>query len=174
MTIYYRPGFVFTCVDPGLRGCGVAEFTGGVITRAAYVRNPVLSGRGYGAHVEMADAVNGWISDDSERIIIEHPVIYPGAAQQKGDPNDLIDVAAVGAAIAVGFLTNYIETVHPREWKGQVPKDVMTRRISAAISPEEREHIEPCQSSLMHNVLDAIGIGLWKLGRINQKRLHND
>jgi hypothetical protein len=171
MSIYYRPGFVFTCVDPGLRGCGVAEFEGGDLLRAAYVKNPE-AGRGYNAHEAMGSAVAEWISESSERIIIEHPRIYPGAQQQKGDLNDLLDVVACGASVAASFRTNYIETVFPGEWKGQVPKEMMTARISRAITDAERAKIEKCPASLMHNLLDAVGLGLWKLGRLNKKVIH--
>lgn len=173
MTIWYRPGFVFSTVDPGLRGCGVAEFKGGELYRAAYIRNPVTSGRGYDAHSQLGGAVIDWISACSERVIIEHPIVYP-SSNNIGDPNDLLDVVAVGAAVAAGFNAGYIETVFPREWKGQVPKDVMTERISRAITAEERPRIEKCQASLMHNVLDAVGIGLHKLNRLNTRKIYNE
>ena len=171
--IYYGKSFTFTCVDPGLRGCGVAEFRAGELVRAAYVPNP-MAGRGYEAHSALGEAVSTWVSDASERIIIEHPVIYPSAAQQKGDLNDLLDVVAVGASVASGFRAHYIESVSPREWKGQVPKNIMTMRIASALSETERANIEKCAAGLKHNVLDAVGIGLWKLGRINQRKIHND
>ena len=169
--ILYRPGFRMLCVDPGLRGCGVAEFTAGNLTRAAYVKNPVLSGRGYGAHSQMARAVHEWRSSVSEKCIIEHPRVYPGSAQQKGDPNDLLDVCAVGAAIA-SICEVATDTVFPSDWKGQVPKEMMTERISKAITPEERLTIEKCPATLMHNVVDAVGIGFHALGRLNKRMVH--
>jgi hypothetical protein len=49
----------------------------------------------------------------------------------------------------------------------------MTSRISKAILQNERAGIEKCPASLMHNLLDAVGIGMWKLGRVNQKVIHN-
>ena len=173
MSIFYSPCFRMICVDPGLRGCGVAEFVEGNLTRAAYVKNPREYGRGYEAHRTMSRAVWNWIGSGAfERVIIEFPRIYPGSAQQKGDLNDLLDIAGVGGAIADACLTS-VEAVIPSDWKGQVPKDVMTARISKAILQNERAGIEKCPASLMHNVLDAVGIGMWKLGRINQKVIHN-
>ena len=161
------------CVDPGLRGCGVAEFEGYDLKRAAYVKNPVETGRGYDAHRALAVAVNMWSPwQSSVKALIEHPRVYPGSAQQKGDLNDLLDVVAVGAAIGVYFPKPV--TVFPSDWKGNVPKDVMTERIRRAITDEERARIEKCPANLMHNVLDAIGIGLWKLGRINKKGIYRD
>ncbi len=159
------------CVDPGLRGCGVAEFEGYDLKRAAYVKNPVETGRGYAAHQAMGTAVGLWRGSPT-KALIEHPRIYPSAAQQKGDLNDLLDVVAVGAAIAA-YIPNVV-TVFPADWKGNVPKDAMTERIRRAITDEERARIEKCPANLMHNVLDAIGIGLWKLGRINKKGIYRD
>ena len=44
--------------------------------------------------------------------------------------------------------------------------------VRDALDAYEREKIEKCPSSLMHNVLDSAGIGLWKLGRLNKKVIH--
>lgn len=175
MSIYYEKHFAMLCVDPGLRGCGVAFFRAGTLIRAGYVTNPVIEGRGYAAHKMMGLAVvelYGYVG--LSRLVMEHPRIYPGAAQQKGDLNDLIDVACVGAAIASNYPVTETETLYPADWKGNVPKEVMTARISRAIANEERAGIEKCYASLTHNVLDAIGIGLFKLGRINKKSILND
>lgn len=168
----HRPDFRMLCVDPGLRGCGVAEFLGGTLVRAAYVKNPETEGRGYAAHQSLACAVYQW-GRFHDLLAIEHPRVYPGSAQQKGDLNDLLDLVGVGGAIAAYFAKT-TETVFPADWKGQVPKAMMTERISRSITPEERKTIEKCPASLMHNVLDAVGIGLWKLGRLNQRKFHND
>ena len=164
------------CVDPGLRGCGVAEFKGLDLTRAAYVKNPVEHGRGYAAHVSMGRAVAAWAGVERFAAVhIEHPRIYPGAGQQKGDLNDLLDVVAVGSAVATFFTPDAnLVTVFPSDWKGNVPKDMMTERIRRALEDGERGRIEKCPASLMHNVLDAIGIGLWKMGRINKKGIYRD
>jgi hypothetical protein len=175
MSLFYSPGFRMICVDPGLRGCGVAEFVEGNLTRAAYVKNPRAEGRGYAAHASMAGAIYNWVGKPVvDKFIIEHPRIYPGSAQQKGDLNDLLDVVGVGSAIAASFPEYTVDSVFPSDWKGQVPKDVMTARISKAILQNERACIEKCPASLMHNLLDAVGIGLWKLSRINQRTVHHE
>lgn len=171
--LFHTPGVRILCVDPGLRGCGVAVFDGGFLINAAYVENPVTHGRGYKAHSEMGEAVSFWLDKGADRVIIEHPRVYPGSAQQKGDPNDLLDVVAVGASVASWCNSREIETLFPSEWKGQVPKEVMTERIRRALSDIERLNIQKCKASLMHNVLDACGIGLFRLGRLNRKVIHN-
>ena len=160
----------FACVDPGLRHCGVALFDKGDLYSAFLVRNPIESGRGYEVSASMGNAVVSSMHGYGESVIVEFPRIYPSAAQQKGDLNDLLDLAAVGGAIASRRVT---ETVFPSDWKGNVPKEVMTERIRRALTDEERARIEKCPASLMHNVLDAVGIGLHKLNRINRKVIHN-
>ncbi len=175
MSIYYEKHFSMLCVDPGLRGCGVAFFRAGTLIRAGYVTSSAIEGRGYAAHKAMARAlVDAYGYVGLSRLVIEHPRIYPGAAQQKGDLNDLLDLVGVGAAVAANYPVTEVETLFPSDWKGNVPKEVMTARISRAIANEERAGIEKCYASLTHNVLDAIGIGLFKLGRINKKSILND
>ena len=172
--LFHTPGVRILCVDPGLRGCGVAVFDGGFLINAAYVENPVTHGRGYKAHSEMGNAVSRWLAKDVDRVIIEHPRIYTGSGKPKSiDENDLLDVVAVGAAVASWCNYRETETVFPSEWKGQVPKEVMTERIRRSLSDIERHNIQKCKASLMHNVLDACGIGLFRLGRLNRKVIHN-
>ena len=167
--------FRMLCVDPGLRGCGVAEFLGGTLVRAAYVKNTLASGRGYKAHAGMSQEIYYWVGAPVvDLFLIEMPRIYPGLAQQKGDPNDLLDIAGVGGAIAGIFEEYGIESVFPSDWKGQVPADMMTERIKRALTQEEKAKAEKCAASLAHNMWDACGIGLHRLGRLNKKVLHND
>jgi hypothetical protein len=103
---------------------------------------------------------------DIEHVITEMPRIYPGSGQQKGDLNDLLDLAA-----SVGYVEGLYrgfavcERVFPGAWKGQVPKKIMTARILAKLSPEELACIERVGAK-DHNTIDAVGIGLWKLGRL--------
>lgn len=157
-------------IDPGLRGVGAALFEGPHLARASYVKNPVEHGRGYFAHSSLAHAVRAAYPPDV-RVFIEHPRVYPGMPET--DPNDLLDVVAVGAAIASQYHASAVEmvkTVFPSEWKGTVKKEVMTERIHKKLSPDELARIEPCPKHLLHNVLDAIGIGLWHYRRLNHKQ----
>ena len=175
---FYRTRFA--CIDPGLRGCGVSVFFEGEVEKAAYVKNPVETGEGFTAYTVMATAVSDYLLGHSyDKLIIEHPRVYPGSAQQKGDLNDLLSVVAVGSAIAATLVSSAyyygdIETVYPSDWKGNTPKEVMTDRIRRALASEELSAMAPCAASLKHNVYDAIGIGLWKLKRINQRVIHNE
>lgn len=100
--------------------------------------------------------------------VVELPQVYR-ASQSKGDPADLIDTA-----FRAGMLASWVQpwcaikTVMPREWKGQLPKEVHHRRILAALTPEERAVLDACEAprAKMHNVIDAVGLGLWQQGRM--------
>ena len=107
----------------------------------------------------------GW--DTITQVVIELPQIYP---QLKGDPNDLVAIAARGAWFA-GRMAPHVydyESVHPREWKGTVDGDVFLKRITKRLYDREKALLAGCDviPSLEHNVIDAIGLGLWKVGRL--------
>ena len=100
-------------------------------------------------------------------IVIEIPQIY-NQRYWKGDPNDLIDVA-FSAGAALGYINPYGEVllVRPKEWKGSRPKDVDNRHTLKLLTEEEMAIYERMDlaKSLRHNVIDAIGIGLWAVER---------
>lgn len=162
-------------IDPGLRGCGVALFDdSGALVAADYVKNPV-AGKGYAAHSALGDAVDSWVALRCDQyhptsLVIEHPRVYPGAPNK--DLNDLLDVVAVGAAVGAKLqhtLTRAPETVYPSEWKGTVKKAVMTERIRRALTPDELKVCRFTNKSDDSDLLDAVGIGLWRLGRLNKR-----
>ena len=143
-------------LDPGLRGCGTAWFDKtGKLMEVDYVRNSVKTGNGPKAWAGYLE--HGRCSADI--FISEVPQVYRAGAS-KGDPDDLIQLAGV-----VGLFTGIIEAdeylgVKPREWKGQVPKDVHHARLVKTLTPEEMAMVErAAPPSLRHNVLDAVGIG---------------
>jgi hypothetical protein len=94
--------------------------------------------------------------------IIEIPQVYLGQ-QQKGDQNDLINLAVtvgryVDRATACGFR---VKLVKPREWKGQLPKDVCWQRVRETLTSSELANMEKVPKSRAHNMHDAIGLGTW-------------
>jgi hypothetical protein len=94
--------------------------------------------------------------------IIEIPQVYPGQ-QQRGDQNDLIKLAVMvgryaDRATACGFR---VKLFKPREWKGQLPKDVCWRRVRETLTPLELDNLEKLPKSKAHNMHDAIGLGTW-------------
>lgn len=103
-------------------------------------------------------------------IVIEKPQVYR-ATRSKGDPNDLIDLAILVGRY-VERCNGDVTLVTPAEWKGQVPKHIHARRILDALTDGERRvaTVESAKlsKSSRHNMIDAIGLGLWKLGRLTR------
>lgn len=167
------PSFRMLCVDPGLRGCGVAIFDGARLTTAGYVKNP-SAGRGYSAASALARAIqHRVVTYHYDIALVEYPRAY-GSVHAKGDPNDLLDVAAVGSAVAMLFEPEKIESVFPSDWKGNVKKSIMLVRIAEKLTDEERAVVQKTNKSDTEDILDAIGIGLWKLRRLNARRFANE
>jgi hypothetical protein len=159
---------VLLAVDPGLRGCGVALFDGGRLVRCAYVRGS-RDGQDAAAWAEMAGEVYAWGGADATRVVSEFPKVY-SVGKSKGDPEDLLQLAAVVGAISAHWGSEGItlEVVRPYQWKRQVPKDIMTSRIINLLDAQEGAQARAGMpaKSYQHNVWDAIGIGLNALGRI--------
>lgn len=163
-------------VDPGLRGCGVAVFNKGVLLEAQYVKNPNEKDRGPVAHAMMAEAILKQLPNGYEymAMAVEFPRIYPGLSDI--DLNDLLDVAGVASAFVSAaawypdssLMLGSARFVYPSEWKGTIKKKIMTERIQNSLTESERGLIKSVGSK-DHNTIDAVGIGLHFLGRLNKK-----
>jgi len=154
-------------IDPG-KVTGVAVFGGSTrplpqrdanVREGCLISATVCTEEQCLMHIENAAPVRQRKSGDC---IIEVPQIYPGQ-QQKGDQNDLIKLAVlvgryVDRATACGF---QVRLVKPREWKGQLPKDVCWRRVRETLDSFELDNMEKVLKSRAHNMHDAIGLGTW-------------
>lgn len=158
-------------IDPGKHHNGCALWEDGEMVRA-WLDGPLID----------TQLPNGVITE----IAIEIPVVYSrlktalqdggrsvgGKGKKKPvDPNDLVDLAFFGG-INLGRMLAFhpgasSKRYKPAEWKGQVPKAVMNRRVVRRLTDEEHSRIErPGALSLEHNILDAVGIGLYHLKRL--------
>jgi hypothetical protein len=147
-------------LDPGLRGCGVAWWhANGSLAHVAYLHNSVKKGDGPAAWMGYDWITGFWYTTKVEHFISEVPQVYRAGAS-KGDPDDLIQLAGVVGVFSALFSATTYTGVKPREWKGQVPKDVHHARLVKTLTPEELAMVEAsAPPSLRHNVLDAVGIG---------------
>lgn len=154
-------------VDPGLRGVGLAYFTDGTLTYANYVRNPVTEGDGPTAWFGLGDAVYHLMKDLAYRVdvyVTECPQVYRRSA---GDPNDLLQLSAVAAACGASFPLQRAVGYKPRQWKGTVSKLHHQPRVLAQLSEVELQAIHEKRKTYRHNVIDAVGLGLYELERMN-------
>ena len=148
-------------IDPGVQALGWATFERGKLARCGLLQAATAIG--------MAETVRdewGRTKGVGMQLIIEKPQVYR-QRHWKGDPNDLIDVAMVVGAAVVAFPGAERRVITPHTWKGNRPKAVCNAHTLRLLSVPERHIVNQChiRKSLMHNVLDAIGIGLWALDR---------
>lgn len=131
--------------DPGVHASGVAWFQDGVLIRCEYRVEPLQRPAG------------------EYQCIFEIPQVYSGDGAKKA-------AALIDLAVAAGRMTGQLATkyVRPASWKGQVPKDIHHARVRATLLPGERSLLEicDCPKGKLHNVLDAIALGLKTLGRM--------
>lgn len=86
------------------------------------------------------------------------------------NPQSIIKLAHTAGRIAdrVGWKT--VEWVYPTTWKRNADPDLMCEWIIKALSPVERlvyfAAADRVAEGVRHNIIDAIGIGLWKLRRL--------
>lgn len=167
-------------IDPGLHACGCALWDtvsandliwAGLVknrydahpenpTRHSSIWNGMVAAIEEKLHEKFGFGVHGW----PDRLAIELPQVYV-RSRSKGDPNDLIALAGLVGAL-VRWFPGMSFTYLPHDWKGTVPKDIMNSRIMKHLSDDEKSKIEKSPKSLMHNTIDAIGIGLKHLHRL--------
>lgn len=128
-------------------------------------------------------------------LLIEKPQIYPGSDEK--DPNDCLDVfGAARYAEALIHVRGGPAAVYvkPREWKGGLKKPQHHRLVWGNLTSDERDVFardakldvdfignkieEACERFARtrkvtgykwqaHNLLDAVGLGLWHLRRVH-------
>jgi hypothetical protein len=146
-------------VDPGKKACGVAYFVDGNLMQCALRQGDDA--------FDTALSVAVWFTTMPyavvEHLVVEGQQIYgrPGTA----DPNDLIPLAQVVGGIFARVPHVERHNPLPRQWKGSVPKEIFTKRLRHALTPDEARLLSALKlpKSTEHNVLDAIGLGKWAL-----------
>jgi hypothetical protein len=141
-------------IDPGLRCTGVAYYTPLGDWEASSIRP---KGRSL---IERIDQILERIGSDYwDLAVIEKPQVYQGRLQ-KGDPNDLIDLAVLVGALVCHINATKFLLPRPQEWKGQVPKEIHHRRIRKAVPGLGRQS---------KDALDAVGLGLYGMEWFNAR-----
>lgn len=128
--------------DPGLRRSGVAVFVGGALVFAASLLTNQAG---------VADMVREFSAACTERgrLICE----WPPDAETK---------VLVTAIEDIGWPET--QRVRATSWKGKAGKRDTHRRVAALLTDEEKTAVG--LSGLGQDAKDAIGLGLWALGRL--------
>ena len=163
-------------IDPGVHNMAIAVFgDNGVLleawnetdARAAFegLLNEMLECWG-SPPARLIGRLQSHVRLERNHIVGERQVVYPGAKGLKTNPNDLLDLAMCAGAFYGALCVDMeasLQLVEPAEWKAQVPKNITRRRIEGFLTDAEKAVIK--KGGEMHNVYDAIGIGLFALGR---------
>jgi hypothetical protein len=180
---------VILALDPSVRSPGVALFDEGRLLTAGRVTVKKLEESDGARWLRVAWEVISWLHKNRgaaelvETVVFEKPQIYT-MVKSKGDPNDLIGLAGVSMAVVglIEVISRSKESVTvlsptPAEWIGQVAK---TTTGSAKESPRARRilsRLDVAELALVpdqHDAIDAVGLGLFALGRLTVKRVFSN
>lgn len=176
-------GKITLSIDPGVRNVGVAVFEDGKLLWADCLKAPKAEPLSKQIHTTARLVQETVCRFEIQEIIAEWPQVY---RQSKGDPNDLLSLVGVLSYVS-GLFTNEtgaFYTVLPREWKGQLPANVCARRILSKLDSSERDVLKWLPtfevaltkaeenkreiSNVLHNAVDAVGIGLHFFNRFGK------
>jgi hypothetical protein len=177
---------VLLSVDPSVRSAGVALFRGGVLAACGTVRAEARENESPAARcLRVAGLVADWAAEAGPRprsLAVE----WPGKSW-RGDARDLHGlcgvVGALSGMLAVAAAASGevlpVASYEPGEWSGGTPKaktgsprkSVRAGRIEARLSTEERAIWDA--HACTHDAVDAVGIGLFSLGRLAQRRVYS-
>lgn len=147
-------------IDPGVKFTGWAYFEDKRMEDCGLIKAKRLN-----EMFAKCEETLEYYSRHCNQIVIEKPQVY-AQRKMKGDANDLITIGLVAGFCASLCLDPHF--ILPRDWKGTVNKDIMTERIQDRWMNElERGILREAKvaKTYRHNTIDAIGIGLWYLGR---------
>jgi hypothetical protein len=157
-------------VDPGKRKCGVALFVNERLTTASLLTadNTFLLGKTVWLWW-LKQAEDRVLDPKLDRLVTEGQVVYPGL--RTANPNDLLPLSYLCGAVQARVEAEETLMPLPREWKGSLKKELFTRQILSRLHKEELAIVDQvkCPKGELHNVVDAVGLGLWTMGAI---RLH--
>lgn len=140
-------------LDPAKRRCGLAIYHGTELVRGCTLYAQTT----FRVASLVRQEIDNYATNPRAVVLVELPKTYDD--QRAKDPNlaglhELIDIID-------NALPNAVLATHPSEWKGGVPKDICARRIRSVLSNTEIG----AMSDMSEDTYDAIGLGLWYLGR---------
>jgi len=160
-------------IDCGVKYIGISRFDNTQLCDCAYIssseqddQNGARNVFSLVENVRVSNILKG-VSEDI-RVVIEYPEQY---AYSPAPRSAVQGLAYTGGALTYMFhyhLSASVQLVLPKEWKGQVPKDIFLKRIEGRLTEQESIILDSKKfsQSKRHNVVDAIGLGLYYLKRI--------
>ena len=140
-------------IDPGTKQMGWAYWEDGKLKACG-----IAQGKDWLATLrDLPDIVVDKVCVEDQQIYRSSPI----------DAHSLLAVARVVGGIAILYNPKTLKLIKPRQWKGQLPKAICNKRTINKLSEEEKGILNNggYKKSVLHNLYDAVGIGLWELGR---------
>ena len=167
-------------IDPSLRATGCALFLDGELVDVHLIRWQSKQ-RGQILWRGISLSLNAWLQLAASKHLrlsglsidahMERPVHHRGVGR-RADPETLLEMAMLVGYLCATLCTGDQYTLWTKaQWAGTAPKNAVTARVEARISPAETAVLAETYKgppSLRHNVLDAVGVGLHALGRMKQ------
>lgn len=156
---------VLVAIDPGLQGTGIAKWVEGDLLRTLVLNTPskLRDAEWHQRANDMAEQVLEFTggSGDDVKVVCEMPEFFAGAGKMMGwKTGDLQRLTYLVGLFAGRLHPRAFEPVPVHVWKGQLPKRVVQERI------EGRLGHDLCRAlAIETHAWDAVGIGLWALGR---------
>lgn len=161
----------FMTVDPSINNLGMAIYSNSKLFEHALV-HPDKESKSQGEHMlktysllqTLKALVNKYLV---EEIVLEVPEYWGEAGYVARESGSIMKMMFLCGAVFCGFkdLGLSVECVTPRQWKGQLPKDVVRNRLAPTFVPRYFDQQE--WKKLDHNIMDAIAIGhFWVTGRV--------
>ena len=140
-------------IDPGTKVIGWALWQDSKLFRCGLARGK-----------DWIRTVSNVPKEELELVVIEDQQIYRSSSI---DAHSLLKLARVVGGTVFHLQAGDVKLVKPREWKGQVPKKICNSRTLQKLQMSEKVAVElaQCPEGLKHNMIDAIGIGLFYLRR---------
>ena len=148
-------------IDPGKTYAGAALFLDRKLEDVCLLKGNVEDGD-IACRAVSVSATRWLAGREVDRLICEKPSFWRQGGV-RGNPNDILDLMATNGSLFAQIPAKMRLYATVTQWKKQVPKKVMGERILAKLSEEEAALLGPKPD---HNVLDAVGIGLWDLKRV--------
>lgn len=168
---------MLVAIDPSITSSGVAAFVGGRLLWAKRIKVKRSKEDVALRSLTMASAIVEAVGSP-DVIAFERPQIYQ-SGKGEGDPNDLPALLAIGVATAAILRPRELVSYYPREWAGQLKKtksgdcreSPRAIRIHSRLESEGEIAVWSALRPSDHDVIDAIGIGLHHLGRLERRRV---
>ncbi len=159
-------------VDPGINAAGFAfwdeaEFKTRCLPAHVFTLKAELGGEWHDRLQDLLKKLDTWMDKRLTRpptaVFCEMPVLFAGsvghAVARRGGLTEL--AAAAGAFMTVG---KYGYPVPVNEWIGQLPKEVMHRRVRSTLEmAASASEVQSLMGSPTHH-WDAVGVGLYVQG----------